>query len=142
MFGQDMYVSPVRKKISLKLPIGRAGFLLLETLFAVLILTTGLTLVIRSFGTSLNALRISNDYTRAMLLMEEKMWDLESKGSIDPGTSYGEFSSDGGRFQWAVSATALGEHHLCEVKVTVFWKNKGQQRDLSLVTYLKRSVGT
>lgn len=142
MSGQDMYASPAQKKINLKVLISRVGFLLLETLFAVLILTTGLTLVVRSFGTSLNALRISNDYTRAMLLMEEKMWDLESKGSINPGTSSGEFSSDNGQFQWTVSATVLGEHNLCEVKVTVFWKKKGKQRDLSVVTYLKRSVGT
>ena len=136
----QMKIKQLQRSSRFNDPIDHSGFLLLETLFAVLILTVGLTLVVRSFGSSINALRVTADYTKAMLLLEEKMWDLESKGSISPGISFGVFESYDAKFQWEVNAIAVSKYDLCEVTVAVLWKNKGKRRDLSLVTYLKRQT--
>jgi prepilin-type N-terminal cleavage/methylation domain-containing protein len=117
---------------------GDEGFSLVETLLAVLILAVGLTLVVRSFGTSLDALGNSADYTRGLALVEERLWDLEAKGSIGPGTSTGRFAEEDRDFRWEVKASEVAEIGLCETQVTVSWTQRGRPRAISVVTYLKR----
>ena len=130
--------SPRQKSAWDRVPFSQSGFLLLETLLAILVLAVGLTLVLRSFGSSLDALGTSADYTKALLLLEERLWELEAKGSIVPGTFTGEFSEEDGNFRWEVKASELAEMELCETQVTVSWEQRGRPRDVSIVTYLKR----
>ena len=117
---------------------GDGGFTLVETLLAVLILAVGVTVVLRSYGSSLDALRNSAEYTRGLALVEARLWELEAKGSIAPGTSTGRFAEDDQNFRWEVKASDLGEMGLCETRVTVSWDRRGRPRAVSLVTYLKR----
>ncbi len=85
-------MTPGKKRGQGSLPLSQAGFMLIETLLAVVILAVGLTLVVRSFGSSVSALGTSVNYTKAMGLLEEKLWELEVKGSIAPGVLTGEFA--------------------------------------------------
>jgi len=121
-----------------RIALSQGGFSLLETLLAVLILAVGLTLVLRSFGSSLDALGNSADYTRGLALVEERLWELEAKGSIVPGPYTGQFSEEDRDFRWEVKASDLGEMGLCETQVTVSWSQRGRHRAISVVTYLKR----
>lgn len=132
--------NPGKKSPGDRIPRGQRGFLLLEILLAIVLLTGGLTLVLRSFGSSLGALGSSADYTKALLLLEERLWELEAKGSIVPGTFTGEFSKEDGKFRWEVKASELTEKGLCETQVTVSWQQRGRPRALSIVTYLKTGV--
>jgi hypothetical protein len=118
--------------------LGQGGFLLLESLLVVLVLAVGLTVVLRSFGSSLDALGTSADYTKALLLLEERLWDLEAKGSIAPGTFTGGFPDEDGPFRWEVTASDQPSIGLCETQVTVRWERRGRPRAVSVVTYLKR----
>lgn len=117
--------------------LGQRGFLLLETLLAVFFLAVGLTAVLRSYGSSIHALRISADYTKALVLLEKSLWEFETRGSITPGTYTGEFSEDDGFFRWKVEATELTEMGLCETRATVSWELRGKPRNVSIVTYLR-----
>jgi prepilin-type N-terminal cleavage/methylation domain-containing protein len=118
---------------------GQAGFSLVETLLAVLILAVGVTVVLRSFGSSLEGLGTSADYTRGLALVEARLWELEASGSIVPGTSSGPFTQEEDRrFRWQVQASDLGDTGLCETRVTVSWAQRGRPRDVSVVTYLTR----
>jgi len=119
-------------------PSGQSGFMLLETLLAIVFLTIGLTTVLRSYGSSLGSLRISADYTQALVLLERSLWPYESAGSIAPGTYSGEFSEEDGNFRWEVEASELMELDICETRATVSWERRGKVRQVSLVTYLKR----
>jgi prepilin-type N-terminal cleavage/methylation domain-containing protein len=118
---------------------GHGGFSLVETLLAVLILAVGLTLVLRSFGSSLDALGNSADYTRGLALVEEKLWALEATGSIVPGTYAGEFAEEDRSFRWEVKASEPTAMGLCETQVTVSWDRRGRPRAISVVTYFKRA---
>lgn len=115
----------------------RGGFLLLETLLTVLVLTAGLAIVVRSFASSVEALAVAGDFTRALLLLEEKMWELEARGVITPGTTNGRFTQAEGNVQWEVTAASTAVPGLSETQVTVAWSRRGRPRSLSLVTYLK-----
>jgi hypothetical protein len=117
----------------------QGGFLLLESLMVVLIVATGLTVVLRSFGSSLHALGTSAEYTRALLLLEDRLWDLEAKGSIAPGVLSGKFEEDED-FRWEVEAREGTPPELCETHVTVRWERRGRPRAVSVVTYLKRAT--
>jgi len=128
----------VGKKSGGRTSLDDEGFSLVETLLAVLILAVGLTLVLRSFGSSLDALGNSAGYTRGLALVEERLWELEAKGSIVPGTSTGQFAEEDRDFRWEVKASELGEMKLCETQVTVSWAQRGRPRAVSVVTYLKR----
>ena len=57
----------------------KRGFLLVEVLITVVILSVGLTLITRSFMMSLRALDAIKQYTGGYLLLEQKLLDLESR---------------------------------------------------------------
>jgi len=105
---------------------------------AVFFLAVGLTAVLRSYGSSIDGLGISADYTKALMLLEETLWEFESKGSIEPGSYTGGFSDENGKFGWEIEASELTELGLCETRATVSWKRRGKSREVSVVTYLKR----
>ncbi len=119
-------------------PSGQGGFLLLETLLAIVFLTVGLTTVLRSYGSSLKTLGITADYTKARVLLERSLWPYEAAGSIAPGTYTGEFSEEDGNFQWEIEASEVMDLGICETLATVSWEKRGKVRHVSVVTYLKR----
>jgi hypothetical protein len=130
--------NPVKKPERHRILQGRGGFLLLETLLSVVILAVGLTVVVRSFGSSIHALGTSGDYSRALVLLEERLWDLEAKGTIVPGVLTGKFTDEDQKFSWEVESLEVAEVGLCETRVTVSWERRGRLQDVSLVTYLKK----
>jgi len=123
------------------------GFLLFEVILSVAILSLGLVLVLHSFTGSLKAARISQDYMRAVLLLEAKMTGLEWKGSLDSGISEGKFSQKNERFAWKIEATPVEETagedkekkkiELNKVRLTVSWSESKKVERIELTTYLK-----
>ncbi|MBM3248797.1 MAG: prepilin-type N-terminal cleavage/methylation domain-containing protein, partial [Candidatus Omnitrophica bacterium] len=59
------------------------GFLLVEVLITVVILSVGLTLIARSLITGIKSLEIIKQYTTGYSLLEEKLWDIERKYFIE-----------------------------------------------------------
>jgi len=110
----------------------------LETLLAIIFLTVGLTTVLRSYGSSLETLGTSADYTKALVLLERSLWTYEATGSIAPGTFSGEFSDEEGNFQWEIEASEIVDLGICETLARVSWEKRGKVRHVSVVTYLKR----
>lgn len=127
------------------------GFLLFEVMVTVAILSLGLILILRSFTTSLAAARTSQDYIRACLLVEEKMWELEEEAettrkvtttpSKDEFTPTNEEDKWRESFSWEIVTRDLrdeegGETPLDEVTVIVTWKEGGRKMKVGLTTYL------
>ena len=53
------------------------GFLLLEVMVCVVLITVSLVYIIRSFSVSTRAIATSRDYMKAINLLEEKLWELD-----------------------------------------------------------------
>jgi len=136
---------------SWKVGRNKKGFLLFEVMVTVAILSLGLTLILRSFTTSLSAARISQNYMLACLLLEEKMWELEEEAEstkkITTEPSRGEFATSNEkdkwreRFSWEIACEDLldeerEETSLDKVTVTVAWKEGRRERKVCLPTYL------
>ena len=130
----------IQKRLTSEVLEGQRGFLLLETLMAVFFLAVGLTAVLHSYGSSIDGLGHSGDYTKALMLVEKSMWKFEAKGSISPGTYSGRFADGNEQFTWQVEAVEIEELGICETRATVSWHKRGKTRNVSVVTYLPRAA--
>ena len=84
----------------------KRGFLLLEVMASIIIITGGLLFVMRVYSVARMALERSHSLLKNSLLLEEKAFDLEEKGIVEEGTDSGHFpvSND---YSWQVNAYPL-----------------------------------
>lgn len=111
------------------------GFLLLEIMVSVSILSFGVLLILNSFVRPIRAMELSMDYFRAGLLVEEKMSELYNSG-VKNGIMKGEFSGFDSRFFWALDISDLEGGFYREINLKVYWRNKDKEEDLFVSTYI------
>lgn len=111
------------------------GFLLLEIMMSVAILSIGLLLVLNSFMRPIRAQELSNDYFKAGLLLEQKMFELYNS-DILKGTVNGIFTDFESRFSWDMNAIESEENPFMEVNLEVLWSRQNKEQDLSISTYI------
>lgn len=129
---------------------GSKGFTLIEIMLAVLILSFGLVLVLRSFATALDGLKRSENVKAASYLLEEKMEDIKEKakeeGGIVKGNSSGKFGNndytdlktDYTDHRWDLSVKQSGvDEDLNEVELVISWQEGKNKRSLFATTYLE-----
>lgn len=106
------------------------GFVLFEVMLSLAILCLGLILILNSFKVGLKAVKASNDYTQATLLLAQRIGELENvKYTLSAGKIEGVFE-DAPKFTWAAEIKEL--QGIKEVKIIVEWKDG----IVDLVTYL------
>lgn len=117
----------------------KKGFLILEILVSVVIITVGLIYIIRSFSVSTRAIGTSRDYIKAISLLEEKLWELEEAGGIVKGDDQNYFGDDR-KFEWVLSAeledTEEEELPINRSSLQVLWKERDKKQKISVITYL------
>ena len=123
----------------------RRGFLLLEVMVSIIVITGGLLFVMRVYSTAKEALDRSRALFKNSLLLEEKIFDFEEKGVIEEGTQSGRFT-DAKDYSWQAGATPLSLddidlNDLNVVSLGVF-NNKASPPDkYFLFTYLYKKKG-
>jgi len=109
------------------------GFLLLEVMIGVAILSIGTLLILNSFMRPLRAIEFSRDYFKAGLLLEEKMLELYNS-DIKDGASRGVFSNFDDKFSWSLSVIKLEEDACNEVNLRILWQGKDKEEYLPAST--------
>ena len=84
----------------------KRGFLLLEVMASIVIITGGLLFVMRVYSVARMALERSHSLLKNSLLLEEKAFDLEEKGIVEEGRDTGHFP-DMSDYAWQVNAYQL-----------------------------------
>jgi prepilin-type N-terminal cleavage/methylation domain-containing protein len=117
------------------------GFLLVEVLITVVILSVGLTLIARSLITGIKSLEIIKQYTTGYSLLEEKLWDIERKYFIESGLNKEEdFLEPYQDFTYSLETENIKDNEekgmLNKVLLSVNWPTKFSRREISVVTYL------
>ncbi|MCK5306430.1 MAG: prepilin-type N-terminal cleavage/methylation domain-containing protein [Candidatus Omnitrophica bacterium] len=139
------------------------AFTLIEVMVAVAILSLGLVLVIQVFSTCLRAVESSSNLSKAAILAQSKLDEIEIMGLYEKPASRDEFEGGASGFNWKVeslrqeietdkiwqradenkavpglmSLSRLKEETLLyQVTVTIFWRERGKERDLKFVSYL------
>ena len=85
----------------------RKGFLLLEVMVAIAILTGGLVVVTRVYNTAKHAIQRSFVMFRAGLLLESKMYEFEEKGMIKEDFKDGKDFTDEKDYSWLISSAPV-----------------------------------
>ena len=129
------------------------GFFLLEVMVAVAILSIGLVVIIESFSLSLRATNSAYNLSTATLLAQKIVSEVRSGEYPDEGETSGDFGEDWPQFRWKLNSVSIPlsdlhpledraveteEADLMKVTISVFWKDRGGQRDLKVTTYLAR----
>ncbi|MBU1146998.1 MAG: hypothetical protein KKD11_01470 [Candidatus Omnitrophica bacterium] len=107
------------------------GILLLEVLVSVTILSVCLVLIISSFARAIRATDLSEDYFRAGLLLEEKIFEV-SYSDVEEGFSEGKRSD----FLWALDIVKAEEDFFYEASLKISWDRGAKEHSLDIVTYL------
>ncbi|MBN1587288.1 MAG: prepilin-type N-terminal cleavage/methylation domain-containing protein [Candidatus Omnitrophica bacterium] len=118
---------------------GQRGFLLLETLVALVILGLGLMAVGRSFLTAGRAVRASEGFTRSIWIARQELAEAEllvlQGRSVDELPAKGTGSLRGS--SWTLSTEPSAEQSfLPRVRVEGLWKNTRSELKTTLDTYL------
>lgn len=115
--------------------LGKKGFLLLEVLVSVAVITVGLIYIIRSFSISTRAIATSRDYIKAVSLLEGKIWEYEQAREIKSGEDKGAFEENR-EFEWELNAETEKETALNKTRLQVSWEERHRKQTVSLTTYL------
>lgn len=125
------------------LRIGSKGFTLIEIMFAVVILSFGLVLVLRSFATALDGIKRTENIKVASYLLEEKMEGIKEGVKEENGIARGESSGELGNadytdYRWSLNVMPSAvDEDLNEVKLEILWIEGKNQRSLFATTYLE-----
>lgn len=128
-----------RKKKSMN---NKKGFLLIEAITSVLVISVSLVFIIRSFSSSLKVVKASKEYFEASLLLEEVMWPFDEAGILEQEFN-GEFEGNE-NFEWLVKSSAFNEesgstYQICKVISLVSPKSvENKIRGLEVVTLLNK----
>ena len=116
--------------------IDRRGFLLLEVVVSLVIITAGLLFVARSYSSSKEAFQRSGEIFETSLLIEKSFWEYEERGEIVEGETSGDFKDKDG-YSWQISAKRFEGSGLNIVESEVFKEKDPLRTKYSVSTYLK-----
>lgn len=85
----------------------KKGFLLLEVIVSIVIITTGLVYIMRAFSTAKFAISRSLVIFESGLLLESKMFEFEEKGRIEKDFKAGKKFEDNPGYSWAISTEGI-----------------------------------
>lgn len=116
--------------------LGNAGgYLLLEVLLALVLLSTGLLLITRSFASSISALSASRAHARAVMVLEKVLADVESGAIGLPAVSEAEMQGTEAGCAWRIrsarpAARLAPEVSYTEAEITVTWTHRGGDHEV------------
>ncbi|MFH1201667.1 MAG: hypothetical protein V1674_02095 [Candidatus Omnitrophota bacterium] len=116
------------------------GLLLFEVAVAVAIVSAGVIFVLRSFNTTLGAMDFSSKYYQAMLLLEQKAWDLKalaiSGGNLkEVSPKEGDFKEPYQNFHWSLQLEEIPDSRLEQLDLSVAWFKKKNRNYFEVNTY-------
>ena len=117
------------------------GFTLLEIMVALAILGIALGVILQQFSGGLKAIRVSREYTTALIHAREKLEEFSLQKKLSEKAESGEFE-DG--YRWRVIISPFGEDQgaedqeflllrLCEITSMVSW-GEGKEKRVEVAT--------
>ena len=121
-----------------KLRAKRAS-ILLEALLSVIILSVSIVTINQSMTASLRSLVYSEDYTKALIYLENQIFDLMYLGYVESNQNKEITLPEDERF-WLTVVTkpaSFGQgSKINELKLTISWKSGKRKNNMAFETYL------
>ncbi|HSG05353.1 MAG TPA: prepilin-type N-terminal cleavage/methylation domain-containing protein, partial [Nitrospiria bacterium] len=115
------------------------GFTLIEVMVALAVLAVSFVVLIGLRNTDIAITQEVQHITRATLLAQKKIAELEAQGYPPLGIISGGFEDPDDLYTWTQTVNTIGlipEDFAREVKVEVNWKDGEQTRSIDLVTFM------
>lgn len=119
--------------------IAQRGAILLEYLIATLVLAIVVTGVFGLLSVGYLSAAMAQDFSLATNLAQRRLEEIKAAG-CEAAASIPRQPVDASRFrgyEWEVEAIAVAPQ-LKEVRATVYWKARGRERSVSLVTVVRK----
>ncbi len=131
----------------------KSGFTLLEIMVALSIMSLGLVIVIQTLASALMTVGISSRYNIAVLLAQQKLWDVQQGGYPAPGRDSGDFGERYPDYRWEIDVTPLqmedswntgletnffedSQDMLSRVEIAIIWPERGKDKQMKVTTCL------
>lgn len=121
-------------------PRSRGGFTLVEVLVAMVVSVAAFSILAQGFTTGGHAASASQANTKAALLAQRTLVDLES-GLLAPDQSTSGGFDDEPEFKWSTTSAAH-DPGLRQITVTVTWTEQSQERSFVLTRLLRERTRT
>jgi len=123
-----------------KIPEGeRRGSFLIEVLLTIVILSVGLTLIVQSMISGARAMARNSQYTAALLLAENKIFEFLNDAPGETARQEGQFPEPFSQYAYLLDIPEAGQREkglkIREVDLKVGWGVRGGQKSISLATY-------
>ncbi len=117
----------------------KKAFLLIEVFLTISILSIALTSIIHSFLSSLRATVYASEYSKAVLLLENKMYELLQRGTIKASIDTEEhFPAPNEKFNYHLKTRKKdddAQSSINEVHLSISWLSGKRKNDIALTTY-------
>jgi prepilin-type N-terminal cleavage/methylation domain-containing protein len=117
------------------------GFTLIEVLVALVVAVAAMTLLSQGFSTGARASTTAQFATRAAILGQRVITDLETGAVSSDGNQSGSFE-DEPDFTYRTTSETGEVTGLNKITVTVKWQERNQDREYVLVRLLRTGSGT
>lgn len=119
------------------------GFTLVEMVVAAIVLVIGGVAAMLAIGTCTRAIGESESYSRAAMLAEMRLADIEADPStLTTGEQQGDFGTDYPGYAWVQTVDRTDLSDVVQVTITVSWPMGVRQGKATFVTLLRVTSGT
>lgn len=120
----------------------KGGFTYIEVMLSVLIFSLGYIAIVGSYSKVIDALNVSKDNIQAMVLLNEKIAqlqeDLIKEGGLEPQSQSGTFAGRLKRFRWILDVDAKDDTpDINQVKLEVSWGEPLRKGRVTVATYME-----
>jgi prepilin-type N-terminal cleavage/methylation domain-containing protein len=115
---------------------GQAGFTLLEVMIALSILAVSFVVLLGLRNRDILQHQEARYLTRAMLLAQQKISDVEMGGFPELGVLTGPFPEPDDIFDWTETVSSTPFDYAHEVRIDVGWKDGERRNSVALVTFV------
>lgn len=113
----------------------QAGFTLIEVLVALVVTVAALTVIAQGFSTGARASTVSQNATRATLLAQQVLTDLET-GALSLSSSNAKSFDDAPDFRYETRSESY-DTGLTLLTVTIVWQERNQERTYVLTRLMR-----
>ena len=109
----------------------RPGMTLVEVTVAMTLMAIGVVGALGAVGACVRAHTAAEQYSYGVLLAERVATDLDGQATIQAGNLTGVFDESAPDYSWAAQVDSAGSDGIYPVVITVYWRNKTRQLQLT-----------
>ncbi len=121
-------------KVSEKKDRKANAFTLIEVMAAILFVAIILPIAMKTISTSTSVTSDARNKRHATILAEYKMCEILLDRSWTAGGLTGDFGTDHSSYTWASEVVSRDSDDTSELSVSVYWQQKGYNRDVTITT--------